>query len=106
MVFIETPTFTKLITQLLSDDEYQKLQKTLLLNPAKGVLIRGSGGLRKMEWKLGTHGKKGGMRVIYYWAMSNDQIYLLFAYPKNKQVDLTHEQLKLLKQLVEEEIKT
>jgi mRNA-degrading endonuclease RelE of RelBE toxin-antitoxin system len=106
MVFIETPIFTKGITQLLSDDEYQKLQRTLLINPEKGVLIRGSGGLRKMQWKLGTHGKTGGIRVIYYWYVSEEQIYMLFVYPKNQQEDLTPTQLKFLKKWVEEELKS
>ncbi|VFN03575.1 MAG: hypothetical protein BECKG1743F_GA0114225_108202 [Candidatus Kentron sp. G] len=66
MVFMETPIFTKAITRLLSDDEYRELQGKLLLHPDAGVLIKGSGGLRKIRWKGRGTGKRGGIRVIYY----------------------------------------
>ena len=67
MVFIETPTFTRMVTALLTDDEYQELQNTLLKDPARGDLIKGGGGIRKLRHAMQGRGKSGGVRAIYYW---------------------------------------
>ena len=67
MLFIETPIFTKLIQDSLADEEYRGVQHTLLMRPDTGVVIPGSGGLRKMRWKDVGRGKSGGLRIIYYW---------------------------------------
>ena len=101
MIFIETPTFTKLIVSLINDDDYKELQESLIANPKQGDIIKGSGGLRKMRWSIDKKGKSGGCRIIYYWVTENDQILMIFAYPKNKQDNLTKEQLKMLKNIVE-----
>jgi len=103
MVIIETPTFTRQIIRLMPDEDYRELQEALLLNPEQGDLIRGSGGLRKIRWSQPGRGKRGGVRVIYYWYLPDAQLYMLLAYPKNEQDNLTQEQLKLLKKLVETE---
>ena len=66
MVIIETKVFTRQIGTLLTDEEYAALQTTLILNPASGSLIIGSGGLRKIRWRAEGRGKRGGTRVIYY----------------------------------------
>ncbi len=100
MVIIETKVFTKIINTLMSDDQYREMQEALTENPEIGDLIQGSGGLRKVRWKLPGGGKRGGARIIYYWAVSDDQIYMLYGYAKNDQADLTKDQLKLLKQIV------
>jgi hypothetical protein len=65
-------------------------------------LIRGAKGLRKLRWALPGRGKSGGARVIYYWRNAAGQIYLLYAYSKNAQTDLTAAQCKLLVQWVNE----
>jgi mRNA-degrading endonuclease RelE of RelBE toxin-antitoxin system len=105
MLFIETPIFTKLVIDLISDDEYRKLQLALVLRPEAGKLISGSGGLRKIRWKSGGSGKRGGLRVIYFWDVPMDIIYMLLIYKKNKQEDLTPNQLKTLRNLVKEFLK-
>ncbi len=102
--FIETPIFTKQITDLLDDADYGQLQVTLAIQPNSGDVIRGGGGLRKIRWSAQGRGKRGGIRVIYY-KIEEDQIYMLFAYPKNKQEDLTSEQLKVLRTLIAKELK-
>jgi mRNA-degrading endonuclease RelE of RelBE toxin-antitoxin system len=75
----------------------------LVRKPDAGKIISGSGGLRKLRWSAGGKGKRGGLRVIYYWYVSLEIILLLFAYPKNEQDDLTPEQLKQLKKVIEGE---
>lgn len=100
MVFIETPIFTEDLLKLLSDDEYKEMQKTLLYEPETGDLIQGSGGFRKIRWRQGGKGKRGGVRVIYYWEKSTEKLFLIFIYKKSVQEDLTQDQIKLLKSLV------
>jgi mRNA-degrading endonuclease RelE of RelBE toxin-antitoxin system len=103
MVFIETSIFTRQVQELLTDDEYRELQKALVNRPGAGSLIVGSGGLRKIRWAKQGRGKRGGVRVIYYWAVSPEQILMLFMYPKGERDDLSPVQIKMLKQIVEEE---
>jgi hypothetical protein len=67
MVIVETPIFTRQVTQLLSVESYRQLQSALLDDPARGKTIPGTGGLRKLRWALGGRGKRGGVRIIYYW---------------------------------------
>ena len=70
-----------------------------------GVVMMGSGGLRKVRWAAQGRGKRGGVRVIYYWAVEQDRLLMLLMYPKSERDDLTREQLKLLRKIVEEEYK-
>jgi len=102
---IETSIFTKKIKRLLSDEEYRLLQNELIINPTKGNVIKDSGGLRKIRWKSQGRGKSGGVRIIYYWISYEKIILMLLVYPKSEQDDLTSDQLKILKKLVEEELK-
>ena len=85
----------------MDDDSYGELQKTLTQKPDTGVLITGSGGLRKVRWKLEGKGKSGGVRIIYYWMTADDQLWMLYGYPKSKQEDLTQAQLKTLREIIE-----
>ncbi len=101
MIFVETAVFTRLLKQLMSDDEYRVFQQHLANNPDSGKLIKNSGGLRKIRWGRDSQGKSGGVRVIYYYLQPDSQIRLLLIYPKNEQDNLTDKQLKLLKNIVE-----
>jgi len=102
MEFIETPIFTKSICELLPDDDYRMIQQSLVLRPEAGKIIQGSGGLRKMRWHLQGGGKRGGLRLIYFWDKLNERIYMLLIYKKNKQEDFTPSQLKIIKNLIKE----
>jgi mRNA-degrading endonuclease RelE of RelBE toxin-antitoxin system len=103
MEIIETSIFTRVLTKLLSDDEYSKLQQYLLYRPDAGALIIGSGGLRKIRWSMPGRGKSGGVRTIYYWD-HEESIYMLLCYPKNEQENLTAKQLAMLKKYVKENL--
>ena len=105
MEFIETSIFTRQITELLTDSEYELLQHELLLNPLKGVLIKKSSGLRKLRWKTQSKGKRGGIRIIYYYITEDEKIYMLLSYPKSSKDDLSNKELKILRSIVEEELK-
>ena len=67
MEFIETSIFTKLLITYLTDDEYLGLQAFLLKYPEAGKIVPGSGGVRKLRWGMAGKGKRGGIRVIYYF---------------------------------------
>ncbi len=100
---IETSTFTRQINALLSDDEYQAFQSRIAANPELGALIKGGGGIRKVRVAVGSKGKSGGARVIYYWAVKQDLILLLYAYAKNATSDLTQKQISELAKTVKKE---
>ena len=102
MIFIETPLFTKLIKNLLPDENYRLFQQTILIRPEVGDLIRGGGGLCKIWWNTPGSGKRGGLRIIYYWDVPEETIYMLLPYKKSKQKDLTVAQLKALRGLIKE----
>lgn len=104
MRFVETPLFTVDIRSALTDEEYRALQVALLLRPEQGPVIPRSGGLRKLRWAGSGRGKRGGLRVIYYWHPGEETFYMLMVYAKNAQEDLTPSQLKTLRQLIREEL--
>lgn len=64
---------------------------------------RFGGGLRKIRWAGSGRGKRGGLRVIYYWYVPGDTILLLFAYPKSEQSDLTPAQIQALNSIIDRE---
>ena len=101
MIIIETSVFSRLIQEMMSDDDYRLLQEALITRPEMGDVIKGSGGLRKVRWKLEGKGKSGGIRVIYYWVTAEDQIRMLYAYRKSRQTDLTPDQVAMLKQIID-----
>ena len=103
MEIIETPIFTSLIEVLVSADEYRSLRLALALRPRQGALIRGGGGIRKLRWGRRGIGKRGGLRVIYYYVELEQTVYMLFLYRKTRQSDLTKSQLEVLRRLVREE---
>jgi hypothetical protein len=102
---IETSTFTRQMTALLNDEDFGEFQSRLAANPGLGTLIKGGGGIRKIRLAVGSRGKRGGARVIYYWAVRKDLILLLYAYAKNVSADLTPRQVAQLAKVVKEEFR-
>jgi hypothetical protein len=70
------------------------------LRPDAGKIIKGSGGIRKLRWAGSGRGKRGGLRIIYFWWISKERVSMLMIYPKNEQDDLTQDQLKQLKRQI------
>ena len=105
MKIIETPIFTKRVKRILEDEEYRLLQNEIIVKPESGKIIPGSGGLRKIRWSGSGRGKRGGSRLIYYWFRGDEIILMLMIYTKNETEDLTKDKIKILKSLVEGEIK-
>jgi hypothetical protein len=103
--FVETPIFTRLATTALSDEGYRALQTALLLRPEQGPIIQGAHGIRKLRWNLAGRGKRGSIRVLYYWDRPAETIYMLFLYKKCEQGDLTARQVRELARIVREEFK-
>lgn len=100
-LFIEAPVFQRLLPNYLTDDDYCRLQQALLANPLAGVVIQGTGGIRKVRWAPERTGKRGGVRVIYYWFGAKCRFYMLTLYKKGEVSDLSPSEKKDLKQLVE-----
>lgn len=102
MLFVETSAFTKHLPAHLDDDSYAALQALLAAQPDAGRVIRGSGGLRKIRWGSKGRGKRGGIRVIYYWRAPEGRIYLLTVYGKGVKADLTAAERAGWRRVVEE----
>lgn len=101
MLFIETSLFTKLLPDYLSDDEYREFQAFIAENPETGDVIKGSGGIRKVRWTAKGKGKRGGVRIIYFWQRADSHIYLITLYAKNEMADLSPAETAALKKMVE-----
>ncbi|HKK04703.1 MAG TPA: toxin [Gammaproteobacteria bacterium] len=106
LVFVEAPPFTRLLADYLTDDAYRDLQKALLENPELGDLVPGTGGFRKLRWPDSRRGKgkRGGLRIIYYYLTDDRQIWLFTLYDKDEAADLSAEEKRLLKKAIQQEL--
>ena len=105
-VFVELPPFARYRADYLDDEGFRRLQLLLLRQPEAGDLIEGTGGLRKLrhgDLRRGK-GKRGGLRVIYYWWNGRQQFWLFTLYDKDEMSDLTAEERKALKALLRAEL--
>ena len=103
-LFVESPVFTKYLGDYLSDDMYQTLQEQLLNNPRAGQVIKGTGGLRKLRFSQPGRGKgkRGGVRIIYYWLDERSRFYMATIYNKDEMSDLSKDDKKVLKTMIED----
>lgn len=102
MIFVELTPFVAFRKEYWTDEDLRAMQNVLLVTPDAGNLIRGGSGLRKLRWSAQGRGKRGGARVIYYWHVPGDRIYLIYGYVKSRSEDLTAHQLKLLRELMKD----
>lgn len=101
-VVVETTPYQKAVGKVWDEDTQREFKNYIGINYALGDLIPGTGGVRKIRWKANGHGKRGGVRVIYYFYNERHPVYLLYAYPKNVQVDLTEAEKKLFRTAAEQ----
>lgn len=106
MTVVETPFFLKKAASLLKHDEHEDLITFVGLSPEAGDVVPETGGVRKLRWAGRSKGKRGGMRVIYYFHNETFPVFLLTVYPKNQKANLTKTERNELKQLVPLLIKT
>ena len=100
--FIETPFFTKALSHYLGDDEYAKLQNYLNERPEAGVIVPGSGGVRKLRWGAEGRGKRGGLRAIYYLRRARGEIWMLTIYGKNVRENIPAHILNQIKENIDD----
>lgn len=105
MEFVEAPFFTQLLPDYLSDDDYRALQHSLARDPEAGDIIPGTGGFRKLRWadRRRGKGKRGGLRVIYYYFIADNQTWLMTLHDKDEVADLSPNERRLLKAAIEQE---
>ena len=105
-VFVELPPFERLRANYLDDDAFLRLQRLLMVNPEAGTLIPGTGGLRKLRFADARRGKgkRGGLRVIYYWWDAGLQFWFFTIYDKDEMVDLTKAEREMLKEMIKTEL--
>jgi hypothetical protein len=105
-VFVELPAFERHREKYLSDKAFLALQNELMKSPEAGDEIQGTGGLRKLRFADARRGKgkRGGLRIIYYWWSGGPQFWLFTVYDKDERDDLTPDQRHMLKTLVKREI--
>lgn len=102
MIFVELTPFIAFRSAHWNDDELRNLQNFLVITPDAGEVITGGSDLRKLRWSTPGRGKRGGARVIYYRYVPGERIYLIYAYAKNTQENLTRDQVKTLAQLMKD----
>lgn len=105
-VFVELPAFDRHRVEYLSDEVFRMLQATLMKSPEAGDPIEGTGGLRKLRFADARRGKgkRGGLRVIYYWWQTGEQFWLYTLYDKDERDDLSPQQRKTLKAMLKAEL--
>jgi hypothetical protein len=105
MELVESSGFTRRLQDYLDDEEYRALQTELIHHPDAGDVIPGTGGFRKLRWPDTRRGKgrRGGLRIIYYYFAADQRIWLATLYGKNEIADLNATEKKALKTAVESE---
>lgn len=103
-LFVELPPFERHRAEYFTDDEFRVFQQMLLKNPLCGDVIQHTGGLRKVRFGDARRhkGKRGGIRVIYYWYLEKSHFLLFTLYDKDQKDDLTKAQRDILREMLEQ----
>jgi hypothetical protein len=103
MKIVRTTIYERSLRRLAaSEADMERLERDVALNPSKGDVIPGLRGVRKLRFAFGTKGKSGGGRAIYYVVWADDTVFMLLAYAKSRQANLTQAQREAILALVEE----
>lgn len=107
-VFVELPAFERHRARYLDDGAFGNLQQTLMQDPEAADVVKGTGGLRKMRFGDARRGKgkRGGLRIVYYWWAPGVQFWLFTLYDKDEMSDLTQKQRKAFKELLKAELES
>jgi len=106
MTVVETPFFLRKASALLTEDERAELVVLLGINPEAGSVVPDAGGVRKVRWSTQGRGKRGGVRVIYYFHSETFPLFLLTVYAKSQKASLTKAERQEFKKLVPILVKT
>jgi hypothetical protein len=101
--FIQTRLFARLFDELFSDEDLTALEAYLASNPEAGAVVPGSGGVRKMRWGVPGRGKRGGVRIIYYLKLRDEEIWFLTLYAKNETTTIPGPILKQIKDEIDDQ---
>ena len=101
-VIVETQPYQRAVQRVWDSSTQMEFKTFIGLNPEAGDIIPGTGGIRKVRWQGSGHGKRGGVRIIYYVYNEYYPIYLLYAYPKNVQVNLSEDEKKIFTKVTEQ----
>lgn len=100
MEIVRTRVFAKRAKKLLSEDELAAAEQEIVEAPLAWPVIAGTGGARKARAARGSSGKSGGARIIYYYVVADEAIFLLDIYAKNAQENITEVSKKVLREFV------
>jgi len=105
-VIVELPAFSRFRADYLNDEGFRALQNDLMGNPEAGDMIEGTGGLRKLRQADPRRGKgkRGGLRVIYFWWEAGRQLWFFTLYDKDEMEDLSAKDKKSLKDMLKREL--
>jgi hypothetical protein len=96
---VELPEYKKKVEKLLSDDENKLIISYLAEHPKSGILMQGTGGVRKLRWAKNGTGKSGGVRVIYYYHNEDLPLFMLTLFGKNEKANLSKSECNILSKL-------
>jgi hypothetical protein len=104
--FVELPAFGRHREAYLDDERLRQLQETLLVDPTAGDVIEGTGGLRKLRFGDSRRGKgkRGGLRIVYFWWPDGEEIWLFTVFDKDEASDLTATERALLRGFLRSEL--
>jgi hypothetical protein len=102
LTFVETETFSRLLRDVVSDDDYAEFQRDLSQHPDKGDLLQGGGGVRKVRLAARGKGKSGGARVLYLYLRQRERIYLLYLFTKGDADNLSAQGKKAMRELAQQ----
>ena len=83
-----TTRYEREAKRLLTEVEIEAMEASIAADPEANPVVSGTGGVRKARWKRQGGGKRGGVRVIYYYWVSDHEVYMLYVYAKNEQADM------------------
>ncbi|WP_026381254.1 type II toxin-antitoxin system RelE/ParE family toxin [Afifella pfennigii] len=99
VTIVETPLFVRQAETVWSEEERQEFVNFIASDPERGDVIPGTGGVRKLRWQRPGSGKRGGVRVVYFYHNANAPLYLLMIYAKSRQEDLTPSDKRIVREL-------